>query len=87
MTIDKDELDGSKAAEARFNDLHNLVTEELIQRIQSKLASHQELMAAIQWLKANGIDSPAKSGSPTSRLADLIPLFDPEDVQRQVNGT
>jgi hypothetical protein len=86
MTIDRDDLDGSKAAEARFNDLHNLVTEDLIRRVQ-RTATHQELMAAIQWLKANGIDSPARAGSPTSRLADLIPLFDPEDVQRQMNGT
>lgn len=84
MTTEKP--DCSKASESRFNDLHNLVTEDLISRIKQG-ATHQEVMAAIQWLRANGIDSPARAGSPTSRLADLIPLFDPEDVQRRIHGT
>jgi hypothetical protein len=75
---------GSKASETRFNDLHNLVTEDLITRVKGG-ATHQELMAAIQWLKANGIDSPARSGSPVSRLADLLPLIDPEEIQQKVN--
>ena len=44
-----------RANEASFNELHNLLTEELLTRIKSGEASTQDLKAAIDWLKQNDI--------------------------------
>ena len=48
-----------KATEQQFNELHNLVTTEFLQRIKSGEASTQDLKAACDWLKANDISGVA----------------------------
>ena len=42
-----------KATEDKFNELHNILTEELLMRIKSGEASTQDLKAAIDWLHKN----------------------------------
>ena len=44
-----------KATEDQFNELHNLVTTEFLNRIKSGEASTQDLKAACDWLAKNDI--------------------------------
>ena len=75
-----------KATEEVFNELHNLLTEELLTRIKSGEASTQDLKAAIDWLKQNDITGVAVEGNPLSKLANIMPTIDPEMVQTRLYG-
>ena len=75
-----------KAAEERFNHLHNLLTEELITRMESGEASAQEMKAAIDWLAKNDISGVAYEGNPLDKLAKVMPTIDPELVQSRLYG-
>ena len=76
----------TKAKEERFNHLHNILTEELITRIESGEANPQELKAAIEWLHKNDISGVAKEGNPLEKLANIMPKVDPELVKRRLYG-
>ena len=75
-----------KATEDKFNLLHQIVTEELLARIQSGEASTQDLKAAIEWLHKNDITGVAVEGNPLSKLANIMPEIDPEMVQQRLYG-
>lgn len=75
-----------KASEEKFNELHNILTEELLQRIKSGEASSQDLKAAIDWLHKNDISGIAYEGNPLDKLSNIIPQVDPELVQRRLYG-
>ena len=75
-----------KATEDKFNLLHQIVTEELLARIQSGEASTQDLKAAIEWLHKNDITGVAVEGNPLSKLASIMPEIDPEMVQQRLYG-
>jgi hypothetical protein len=75
-----------KATEAKFNELHNILTEELLTRLKSGEASTQDLKAAIEWLHKNDISGVAVEGNPLDKLANVIPQIDPELVQRRLYG-
>jgi len=75
-----------KATEDQFNELHNLVTKEFLARIKSGEASTQDLKAACDWLKTNDISGVATDGSPLDRLANIMPVVDPEMVQQRLHG-
>ena len=75
-----------KANEGQFNELHNLVTTEFLNRVKSGEASTQDLKAACDWLKANDISGVAYEGNPLDKLANVIPQIDPELVQRRLYG-
>jgi len=75
-----------KAAEERFNHLHNLLTEELITRMESGEASAQEMKAAIDWLSKNDISGVAYEGNPLDKLATIMPKVDPQLVQSRLYG-
>ena len=75
-----------KAAEEKFNELHNLVTEDFLKRVKSGEATTQDLKAACDWLKTNDITGVAYEGSPLSKLADVMPKIDPSLVQRRIYG-
>ena len=75
-----------KAPEAKFNELHNILTEELLTRIKSGEASTQDLKAACDWLKTNDISGVAYNGNPLDKLAKLMPTVDPELVQTRLYG-
>jgi hypothetical protein len=69
-----------------FNELHNLVTEQFLQRIKSGEASTQDLKAACDWLSKNDISGVAYDGNSLDKLATIMPKVDPELVQRRLHG-
>ena len=73
-----------KAAEDKFNELHNLVTEDFLKRLKSGEATTQDLKAACDWLKTNDITGVAYEGSPLDKLAKSIPTVDPSLIQRRM---
>ena len=75
-----------KAAEEKFNELHNLGTEDFLQRVRSGQATTQDLKAACDWLKTNDITGVAYEGSPMDKLTKLMPTIDPELVQHRLYG-
>ena len=76
----------SKATEAQFNELHNLVTTEFLNRVKSGEATTQDLKAACDWLAKNDISGVAFEGNPLSKLASVMPTVDPELVQSRLYG-
>ena len=76
-----------KATEDKFNELHNLVTEDFLRRVRSGEASTQDLKAACDWLKTNDITGVAYDGSPLDKLNKILPVVDPELVKRRMYGT
>jgi len=75
-----------KAAENKFNELHNLVTEDFLKRVKSGEATTQDLKAACDWLKTNDITGVAYNGNPLDKLAEVMPELNPELVQRRLYG-
>ena len=69
-----------------MNELHNLVTQELLSRIKSGEASTADLKAAADWLKTNDISGVAFDGSPLEKLATIMPKVDPEMVRSRMYG-
>ena len=76
----------NKATEDMFNDLHNIVTQELLNRIKSGEATTADLKAACDWLTKNDISGVAYDGNPLDKLASVMPKIDPELVQRRLYG-
>ena len=76
-----------KATEDKFNELHNLVTEDFLRRVRSGEATTQDLKAACDWLKTNDITGVAYEGSPLDKLNKILPKVDPELVKRRMYGT
>ena len=62
-----------RASEDLFDELHALLTNEIIGRIKSGEATTADLRAAIDWLKVNDITGVAVEGSPLSSLMGMIP--------------
>lgn len=77
----------SKATEDQFHELHQLVTQEFLQRVKSGEASTQDLKAACDWLKTNDISGVATEGNALGKLANLMPEIDPDLVQKRLHGT
>jgi hypothetical protein len=75
-----------KATEDMFNELHNLVTTEFLNRIKSGEATAQELKAACDWLAKNDISGVAYDNNPLEKLASIMPKVDPELVQSRLYG-
>jgi hypothetical protein len=75
-----------KANEDMFNELHNLVTAEFLQRIKSGEATTQDLKAACDWLAKNDISGVAMEGNSLDKLAAIMPKVDPSLVQRRLYG-
>ena len=75
-----------KATENTFNELHNLLTNELLSRIKTGQATTADLKAAADWLKTNDISGVAYEGSPLDKLASIMPKVDPEMVRTRLYG-
>ena len=73
-----------KATEEQFNELHQLVTQEFLDRVKSGEATTQDLKAACDWLKSNDISGVAFEGNPLSKLANVLPEIDPELVKARL---
>ena len=69
-----------------FNELHNIVTKELLTRIKSGEASTADLKAACDWLTKNDISGVAYDGNPLDKLATIMPKVDPELIQKGLYG-
>jgi hypothetical protein len=76
----------TKATEDMFNELHNIVTVELLNRIKSGEATTQDLKAACDWLAKNDISGVAYDGNPLDKLATIMPKVDPELIQKRLYG-
>ena len=76
-----------KATEDKFNELHNLVTEEFLSRVRRGQATTQDLKAACDWLRANDITGVATDGNALDKLSKLMPTIDPDIVQHRLYGT
>ena len=74
----------ARVTEAQFNELHNLITKEFLERIKAGEATTADLKAAADWLYKNDITGIALEGSPLGALADLMPKVDFDAVQRAV---
>ena len=74
------------ATEDKFNELHNLVTEEFLTRVRSGQATTQDLKAACDWLKTNDITGIPVEGNALDKLAKIIPQVDPNLVQSRLYG-
>ncbi len=75
-----------KATEDKFNELHNLVTEDFLKRVRSGEASTQDLKAACDWLKTNDITGVPHEGSALDQLAKVIPQVDANLVKSRLYG-
>lgn len=75
-----------KATEDMFNELHNIVTQELLNRIKSGEATTADLKAACDWLAKNDISGIAAEGNGLEKLASILPKVDPELVQTRLYG-
>jgi hypothetical protein len=73
-----------RASEDMFNELHGLVTIELIQRIKSGVATTQDIKAAADWLAKNNITGLPVSGSPLAELFATLPEIELEDVEQVI---
>jgi hypothetical protein len=73
----------ARANEEQFNELHGLVTNELIGRIKSGTATTQDIKAAADWLAKNNITGVPVLGSPLANLFDSLEL-EMEDVERAI---
>tara|TARA_R110000765_G_scaffold249113_1_gene350899 strand:+ start:747 stop:977 length:231 start_codon:yes stop_codon:yes gene_type:complete len=70
-----------RANEELFDELHSLLTNELVGRIKTGEASTADLRAAIDWLAKNDITGLPVSGSPLASLMGTIPELTFDDVQ------
>ena len=75
-----------KATEEQFNELHQLVTQEFLNRVKSGEATTQDLKAACDWLKSNDISGVAYDGNPLQKLANVLPEIDPDLVKSRLYG-
>lgn len=73
-----------RATEDQFNELHGLVTNELISRIKSGTATTQDIKAAADWLAKNNVTGLPVSGSPLAELFATLPEIELEDVERVI---
>ena len=69
-----------RASEDLFDELHSLLTVELVSRIRSGEATTADLRAAIDWLSKNDITGVAVEGSPLASLMGVIPDLTFEEV-------
>jgi hypothetical protein len=76
----------NKATEDMFNELHNIVTQELLNRIKSGEATTADLKAACDWLAKNDISGIADGNNALDKLAAIMPKVDPALVQRRLYG-
>ena len=76
----------AKAKEEKFDELHNLVTDEFLKRVRSGEATTQDLKAACDWLKTNEITGIAYDGTALDKLSKVIPKIDPELITRRMYG-
>ena len=78
-----------RASEETFNELHKLLTEEYLKKIESGEATTADLKAAGDWLFKNDITGIVIDNGALGKLADCMPNIDFEAFQKavQFNGS
>ena len=72
----------SRTTDDSFDELHRILTSELIGRIKSGTASTSDLKTAADWLAKNNITGTAVVGSPLASLMDAsLPELDFSNYQ------
>lgn len=69
----------TKASEELFNELHNALAKDLLQRIKDGTATAADLNVARAFLKDNGVDAIPSQGSPVGDLVANLPFAATED--------
>lgn len=77
--------DTRMGTEEMFEQLHGLLTKELISRIQNGEATTADLRAAIDWLAKNDITGVPVEDSPLASLAGLIPELTFDEVEEEIS--
>jgi hypothetical protein len=72
--------------EKKLSELHNSLTNKLLERIQDPEVKASDLNVARQFLKDNGIECQPHENNAISRLAQELP-FSLEDVLEATNDT
>lgn len=73
-----------RASEDLFDELHSMLTIEIMDRIKSGESTTADLRAAIDWLKVNGITGVPVSGSPLAALIGNMPDLTFDEVQSHI---
>jgi hypothetical protein len=74
-----------KAQEHEFDELHNLVTRELTDRIRKgEDCSTADIKAAIDWLSKNNVTGVASAGTALKELADSLTEEDQAFLERMI---
>ena len=60
------------------NQLHKVLAEQLLARVESGEATASELNVARQFLKDNGIDGTVEQSDPLASLVKVLPFTDKE---------
>tara|TARA_R100001460_G_scaffold108272_2_gene158911 strand:- start:355 stop:579 length:225 start_codon:yes stop_codon:yes gene_type:complete len=68
----------------KLKELHDVLTQQLLDRVKSKDAKASDLNVARQFLKDNGIEALPVDNSPLKSLVDELPFSSEEEVY---NGT
>ena len=76
-----------RATEQALSTLHNLLTQELTNRVRlGSEASTADLKAAIDWLAKNNITGPVVENSPLASLIAEITQEEEEEVLEQIRS-
>jgi len=68
----------------KLKELHEVLTQQLLDRVKSEDAKASDLNVARQFLKDNGIEALPVDNSPLKSLVDELPFSSEEEVY---NGT
>jgi len=68
----------------KLKELHDVLTQQLLDRVKSEDAKASDLNVARQFLKDNGIEALPVDNSPLKSLVDELPFSSEEEVY---NGT
>ena len=68
----------------KLKELHDVLTQQLLDRVKSEDAKASDLNVARQFLKDNGIEALPVDNSPIKSLVDELPFSNEEEVY---NGT
>ena len=68
----------------KLKELHDVLTQQLLDRVKSENAKASDLNVARQFLKDNGIEALPVDNSPLKSLVDELPFSSEEEVY---NGT
>lgn len=69
----------SKATVDKLDQLHNMVAQTLIEKLESGEAGAADINAAIKFLQNNGIEANITPESPLATLRTALPKFNDEE--------